>query len=101
MDGYHPDKVHVDDAHAVFTVRWYRECDGSGRILSGYHNKGRKDRYYLPVLGEAALEPVVDVGNHWVLDSVQMAKVASLQRIWEMARGNKGMIQQKFNESHT
>ena len=77
MDGY-PDKVHVDDAHAVFTVRWYRECDGSGRILSGYQNKGCKDRYYLPVLGEAALEPVVDVGNHWVLDSVQMAKVASL-----------------------
>ena len=102
MDGY-PDKVHVYDAHAVFTVRWCREYDGSGRILSGYQNKGFKGRYYLPVLGEAACawEPVVDVGNHWVLDSVQMTKVASLRRIWEMARGNKGMIQQKFNESHT
>ena len=44
---------------------------------------------------------MVDVGNHWVLDSVQMTKVASLRRIWEMARGDKGMIQQKFNESQT
>ena len=85
----------------LWSVRWYCECDDSGRILSGSQNKGCKDRYYLPVLGEAALEPVVDVGNHWVLDSVQMTKVASLRRIWEMARGNKGMIQQKFNESHT
>ena len=93
----------MDDAHAVFTVRRYRGCDGSGRILSGYQNKGFKGRYYLPVLGEAACawEPVVDVGNHWVLDSVQMTKVASLRHIWEMAGGNKGMIQQKFSDSQT
>ena len=36
------------------------------------------------MLGEAALEPVVDVGNHWVLDSVQMKKVGTMQRVWEM-----------------
>lgn len=98
VDGY-PEKVHVDDPRAVFTVRWYRECDDRGRILSGYQNRGCKNRYFLPMFGEAALEPVVDVGNHWVLDSVQMTKVPNLRRVWEMAHGNKGMIQQKFDDS--
>lgn len=98
VDGY-PEKVHVDDPKAVFTVRWYRECDNQGRILSWYQNRGCRNRYFLPMFGEAALEPVVDIGNHWVLDSVQMKKVPDLCRVWEMASGNKAMIQKKFNDS--
>ena len=48
--------------------------------------------------GGNALEPVVDVSNHQVIDSVQMAKVHTLPRVWEMADGNKEMIIEKFQE---
>ena len=80
VDGY-PDEVSKDDKNAVFTVRWYRECKDDGTVLSSHQNPECNNRYFLPMCGDNALEPVVDVSNHQVIDSVQMAKVHTLPRV--------------------
>ena len=97
VDGY-PDTVSVDDPKAICTVRWYRECTNEGAVLEGYQNSQCKNRYVLPMFGEHANAPVVDVSNHHVIDSVEMKKVPSMARVWEMTKGNKQMISRKLKE---
>ena len=63
-----------------------------------WQNPQCESRYYLPMHGHHADEPVTDVSNTNVLDSVEMVKVESLARVWEMKPGNKIMIENKFNQ---
>ena len=76
----HPDMVSVDDPKAVFLVRWYHECDDDAKVLSDFQDPRHGCKYQLPMFGDA-MEPVVEVSNHTVIESVEMVKDSSEQSV--------------------
>ena len=93
----YPRMVSVDDPKAVFAVRWYRECDDSGIVLDGYQHPAGGVKFFLPMQGDPVAEPVVEVTNHSVIESVQMAKDESQRGLWLLDSENKELIEGKFN----
>ena len=96
----HPDMVSVDDPKAVFLVRWYHECDDDAKVLSGFQNPRHGCKYQLPIFGDA-MEPVVEVSNHTVIESVEMVKDSSEQSVWLLKPENKEMIEEKFEKCNS
>jgi hypothetical protein len=43
-------------------------------------------------------EPVTEVSNNAVIDSVQMAKLNGLSRVWKLGCGNKELVMNKFGD---
>jgi len=94
----YPRMVSVDDPKAVFAVRWYRECDDGANILDGYQHPAGGVKFYLPMQGDSVAEPVVEITNHSVIESVQMKKDESRRGVWLLDPENRELIEEKFNE---
>jgi hypothetical protein len=107
-----PCEVSVDDPKAVFSIRWYLECSDDGVILPGFQNSDHVAAplcectdvechehglcYYLPMSNSLECEPVTEISNNAVIDSVQMSKIDGLSRVWKLACGNKQLVMDKF-----
>jgi hypothetical protein len=94
----YPRMVSVDDPKAVFAVRWYRECDDGANILDGYQHPAGGVKFYLPMQGDSVAEPVVEITNHSVIESVQMKKDESRRGVWLLDPENRELTEEKFNE---
>ena len=93
-----PQSVSIQDPAAVFTVRWYHECNGHGDVLQGFQNKECKGLFYLPTAGEAFAEPVELVSNHAVLESVKMQKVLGHIGVWAAKPDHLTCVRAKFRK---
>ena len=83
--------VSVDDPKAVFLIQWYQECDDDGLVLTGFQHPCHGFKYHLPMFGDA-LEHVVEVSNHVVLESVEMEKDSNFQaKSFQKCRGAAGV----------
>ena len=86
VQSYDVGQVDINEPRALLKVRWYHECDGRGKVLSGCQNKACTRLYNLPVMGEDHTEPCVWVSNHAVLESIEMRKEDGHVNTW---RANK------------
>ena len=93
----HPGMVSVDAPKAVFLIRWYQECDDDGLVLTGFQHPCHGFKYHLPIFCNA-LEPVVEVSNHFVLESIEMEKDSNSQSVWVLKSENKELITTKFEK---
>ena len=78
-----PKELSIQDPAAVFSVRWYHECNEHGEVLSGFQNRACVQWFYLPTNGEAHAEPVELVSNHAVIEALQMRKVTGHRGVWD------------------
>jgi len=93
-----PAELSIQDPAAVFTVRWYHECNSRGDILQGFQNRACKEWFHLPTAGECHAEPVELLANHAVIESVQMQKVRGHIGIWEADADHIKCIKKKFKQ---
>ena len=93
-----PAQLSIQDPAAVFTVRWYHECNSRGDILHGFQNRACKELFCLPTAGECHAEPVELVSNHAVIESVQMQKVRGHIGVWEADVDHIKCIKKKFKQ---
>ena len=91
-----PKSLSIHDPAAVFTLRWYHECNSRGDALSGFQNRACKGWFYLPTSGEQCAEPVELVSNHAVIESIKMSKVLGHIGVWEAEPDHLDCIKKKF-----
>ena len=94
-----PNEVSIEDPAAVFTVRWYHECNAYGDVLPGFQNRACKGLFHLPTSGELHAEPIELVSNHAVLEAVQMQKAMGHIGIWEANQNHLACVKEQFKKA--
>lgn len=46
------------------------------------------------------IEPVTEVSNHHVIESVEMVKFEGLPRVWDMKAESRELVETKFSEKN-
>ena len=93
---HNPKELSIQDPKAVFTLRYYHECNRHGDILAGCQNRQCKTWFHLPTGGEIHAEPVELVSNHATLETVKMQKVLGHLGVWEANADHLDCVKKKF-----
>ena len=91
---YRP-RVHIDDPNGVFILRWYREVDRRGNLLTGYQNKACAGYRLMEDNDE---EPFFWTANVQVISKVYLAKHPTKDGLCTLNKSDEKMLKESLTK---